>query len=53
MIVSKLAKYGSGVSRKFFQGGGSAISVEDRDQREQGSGGISPLVRGSTQFANE
>jgi hypothetical protein len=32
---------------------GSTNSVEDRGQREQGSGGGSPLVRGSTQFANE
>jgi hypothetical protein len=33
----------------FFQGGGcSTNSVEDRGQREQGSGGNSPLVRGST-----
>jgi hypothetical protein len=28
-------------------------SVEDRGQRERGSGGGSPLVRGSAQFANE
>jgi len=28
-------------------GGGSTNSVEDRRQREQGSGGGSPLVRGS------
>jgi hypothetical protein len=34
-------------------GGCSTNSVEDRGQREQGSGGGSPLVRGSTQFANE
>jgi len=27
--------------------GGSTNSVEDRDQRERGSGGGSPLVRGS------
>jgi len=26
-------------------GGGSTNSVEDRGQREQGSGGVSPLVR--------
>jgi hypothetical protein len=32
---------------------GSTNSVEDRGQRERGSGGGSPLVRGSTQFANE
>jgi hypothetical protein len=34
-------------------GGGSTNSVEDRGQREWGSGGRSPLVRGSAQFANE
>ena len=31
----------------FFQGGGSTNSVEDRGQRGRGSGGGSPLVRGS------
>ena len=31
----------------FFGGGGSANSVEDRGQREWGSGGNSPLLRGS------
>jgi hypothetical protein len=36
-----------------FSGGGSINSVEDRGQREWRSGGGSPLVRGSTQFANE
>ena len=30
-----------------FGGGGSINSVEDRGQRERGSGGSSPLVRGS------
>jgi hypothetical protein len=53
----------SGVPRNFFQGGGvtpgiffrggSTNSVEDRGQKEWGSRGISPLVSGSTQFANE
>jgi hypothetical protein len=43
----------SGVHRNFFRGGGSTNSVEDRGQKEQASGGISPLVRGSTQFANK
>jgi hypothetical protein len=33
--------------------GGSTNLVEDRGQSERGSGGGSPLVRGSTQFANE
>ena len=31
----------------FFVGGGSTNSVEDRGQRGRGSGGGSPLVRGS------
>jgi len=30
-----------------FVGGGSTNSVEDREQRERGPGGGSPLVRGS------
>ena len=38
---------GSGVPRNFFGGGVSANSVEDRGQRERGSGGGSPLIRGS------
>jgi hypothetical protein len=39
----------SGVPRNFFGGvgGGSTNLVEDRGQREWGSGGGSPLVRGS------
>ena len=41
------AVLGSGVPRNFFQGGGSTNSVEDRGQRGRGSGGGSPLVRGS------
>ena len=36
----------SGVPRNFVRGG-SANSVEDRGQRERGSGGGSSLVRGS------
>jgi hypothetical protein len=43
----------SGIPRNFFSGGGSTNSVEERGQRERGSGGGSPLVRGSAQFANE
>jgi hypothetical protein len=39
--------------RQAFCGGGGSNSVEDRGQTERGSGGGSPLVRGSTQFANE
>ena len=37
----------SGVPRSFVRGGGSTDSVEDRGQRQPGSGGGSPLVRGS------
>jgi hypothetical protein len=37
----------------FFLRGVSANSVGDRGQREQGSGGGSPLIRGFTQLANE
>jgi hypothetical protein len=37
----------SGIPRNFFWGGGSTNSVEDRGQRERGSGDSSPLVRGS------
>ena len=37
----------SGVPSSFVWRGGSTNSVEDRGQREQGSGGDSPLVRGS------
>jgi hypothetical protein len=36
---------------EIYFGGGSTNSV-DRGQREQGSGGGSPLVRGSAKFAN-
>ena len=48
----------SGVPRNFVQrgGGGSTNSVEDRGQRERGSGGSSPLVRvfgGSCNFVQE
>ena len=34
-------------TQKFCSGGGSTNSVENRGQRELGSGGGSPLVRGS------
>ena len=37
----------SGVPGNFVLGGGSTNSVGDRRQRERGSGGGSPLVRGS------
>jgi hypothetical protein len=36
-----------------FGGGISTNAVEDSEQREWGSGGGSPLIRGSAQFANE
>ena len=36
----------SGVPRNFVRGG-STNSVEDRRERKRGSGGCSPLVRGS------
>jgi hypothetical protein len=39
-------------TQKFFSGV-STNSVEGRGQRERRSGGGSPLVRGSTQFANK
>jgi hypothetical protein len=41
----------SGVPKIFFRGGGSTNSV-DRVQIEQGSGGGSPLVRGSAKCGN-
>jgi hypothetical protein len=34
-------------TQEFFLGGDSTNSVEDRGQRERGSGGGSPLVKGS------
>jgi len=34
-------------TQNFFRWGGSTNSVEDRGQRERGSGGGSPLLRGS------
>ena len=50
-VVEKVGKVhpctGSGVPRNFVLGGVSTNSVEDRGQREWGSGGSSPLVRGS------
>ena len=41
----------SGVPRNFFRGG-STYSVEDRGQRGRGSGGGSPLARGSEGSCN-
>jgi hypothetical protein len=43
----------SGIPRNFVWGGVSTNSVEDRGQRERGSRGGSPQVRGSAQFAIE
>jgi hypothetical protein len=43
---------GWGLRQEFFSGV-STNSVEDIGQREWGSEGGGPLVRGSTQFANE
>jgi hypothetical protein len=37
----------SAVPRSLGRGGGSTNSVEDRGQRERGSGGGSPIVRDS------
>jgi hypothetical protein len=34
-------------TQEFCSGGGSTNSVEDREQRDRGSGSRSPLVRGS------
>jgi hypothetical protein len=44
----------SGVPKNFVRVGEcSTNSVENRGQRERGSGGGNPLLRGSAQFANE
>jgi hypothetical protein len=43
---SQLVDRVSGVPRNFVRGGGSTNSVEDRGQRERGSGSSGPLVRG-------
>jgi len=45
-------KQARGVPRNFVRGGGSINSVEERGQRERGSGGGSPLVRGSRGSCN-
>jgi hypothetical protein len=52
VTLNSLVLWNSGVPSNFF-GGGSTNSAEDRGQRERGSGGGRPPVRGSTQFANE
>ena len=52
-VGTKLPLLGSGVPRNFVRGvGGSINSVEDRGQKERGSGGGSPLVRGSEGSCN-
>jgi hypothetical protein len=51
-IIFWLVMY-PGILFRVGGGGCSTNSVEDRGQREWGTGGSSPLVRGSTQFANE
>jgi hypothetical protein len=48
--------FSGGGGRGFTPGifsGGSKNLVADRGQRERGSGGGNPLVRGSTRFSNE
>jgi len=42
----RMIKVNSGIPRNFVRGD-STNSVEDKGQREQGSGGSSPIVRGS------
>jgi hypothetical protein len=44
---------GGGYVTNFIEGRGSTNLVEDRGQRKWGSGSVCPLVRGSTQFAND
>jgi hypothetical protein len=44
---------GERLRQEFFRGWGSTNSVEDGGERERGSWGGSPLVRGFTRFANE
>jgi hypothetical protein len=47
-------QFGQWHTQDFVLGeGGSINSVEDRGQRERGSGSGSPLVRCSVQFENE
>jgi hypothetical protein len=50
-FLMSVSSFDSGVPRNVFRGV-STNSVEDRGQRERGSGGGSLLVRGSAQFAN-
>ena len=46
--VRQLTTRDSDVTRNFFPGGGGSTNLfEDRRQRERGSGGCAPLVRGS------
>jgi len=47
-FIEVISVEGSGIPRNFVGvGGGSTNSVEDRGHREQGSGGGSPIIRGS------
>ena len=50
--MKKVPAVTSGLPRNFVWGGGSTNSVVDRGQRERGSGGGSPLVRGSGSSCN-
>jgi len=51
-MLSGTSTDASGVPRNFVRWGGPKNSVEDRGQREQGSGGGSSLVRGSGDSCN-
>jgi hypothetical protein len=56
MLMTEEPKYSAVAYPGIFSvsgGGGPTNSVEDRGQREWGSRGGSPLVSGSTHFANE
>jgi hypothetical protein len=53
ILTACLGVVDRGVPTNIFRVGVSTNSVEDIGQSEPGSGGGSPLVRGSTQFANE
>jgi hypothetical protein len=54
MIKQKIQNSAQWCTQDFFLGGGGLTnSVQHRRQRERGSGGVGPLVRGSTQFVNQ
>ena len=46
-VVTVLCTHDQWRTQEFCSGGGSPNSVEDRGERERGSGGGSPLIRGS------